>query len=625
MKTLIRRVIAGLLACAAWVTVASAATEAEKMTAIQNGLSYLATAQQPGGYWNYGGYEQAATGAAVFAFLSQKDKWDVNTAGYQAVVDKAMAYLLAGATKTTVGVRGDGFNPCGTGTCPGVYWYGASETTYTTGLVAPALALYGSADPTAVATTSGPLSGMTWREIAQGITNVFAAGQTTAAHGILRGGWRYYPSQGDSDTSTTQWAVISLIYDQTLGATTPAFVKDELKYWLAAVQGSDGAGCYQPNYLCDHSDTGGLLAGLTFVGFGTSDATVAAALGFLKLHWTEFANSWFGNFNHPYAMWSIYKGLETSIGLGDTTHIGPPLLTDCGASRSALPGNPPGSAACNWWEDYNEWLVMNQATDGRWNGYGNWTGPLSTAFHVSILGATLIPVNQPPVARCQDVTVPANAICKASASIDDGSFDPEGGPVTLSQTPPGPYSLGANPVTLTVTDGQGLTASCSATVIVVDRTAPVVTSTVGITTLWSPSHDMILVGLAIKSLTDNCTASPTIGVKVFGNEDDETPTGDGLFSPDAKALAPGTLKVRAERKGDGAGRVYLIVSKATDAAGNVGASCSTVVVPKSQYSADVAFVNAVAQAAGSYCAAHNGSPPPGYFVVGDGPVIGTKQ
>jgi hypothetical protein len=36
-------------------------------------------------------------------------------------------------------------------------------------------------------------------------------------------------------------------------------------------------------------------------------------------------------------------------------------------------------------------------------------------------------------------------------------------------------------------------------------------------------------------------------------------------------------------------------------------------------------VNAQAAAAKAYCLAHNGAPPPGYFVIGDGPVIGPKQ
>jgi hypothetical protein len=71
--------------------------------------------------------------------------------------------------------------------------------------------------------------------------------------------------------------------------------------------------------------------------------------------------------------------------------------------------------------------------------------------------------------------------------------------------------------------------------------------------------------------------------------------------------------------------VYLNVVTATDAAGNLGVSCSTVVVPQSQSNAAINAVDAAAAAARTFCAANNGAPPPGYVVVGDGPVIGPKQ
>jgi hypothetical protein len=112
---------------------------------------------------------------------------------------------------------------------------------------------------------------------------------------------------------------------------------------------------------------------------------------------------------------------------------------------------------------------------------------------------------------------------------------------------------------------------------------------------------------------------------VFGDEDDETPTGDGNHSPDAKNLNIGTLRLRSERKGDADGRVYLIVVKVTDAAGNVSFRCATVVVTHSQSKSSIASVNAQAAAARAYCESHGGMPPPAYFMIGDGPVIGPKQ
>jgi hypothetical protein len=156
-----------------------------------------------------------------------------------------------------------------------------------------------------------------------------------------------------------------------------------------------------------------------------------------------------------------------------------------------------------------------------------------------------------------------------------------------------------------------------------DSTAPTVTASVSAHSLWPPNHNLVSVGLAA-SATDSCTANPAIGVAVYSNEDDQEETGEGNFSPDAKSIAPGTLRLRSERKGNGPGRVYLIVTSATDDKSNVGRACTAVVVPHDQSAASMASVNAMAASAVSACSA-TGSAPAGYYVVGDGPVVGPKQ
>jgi len=84
------------------------------------------------------------------------------------------------------------------------------------------------------------------------------------------------------------------------------------------------------------------------------------------------------------------------------------------------------------------------------------------------------PVNHPPVASCaaQDTCAPAGQ-CTADVSVDTGSFDPDGDSITVSQAPPGPYSLGTTDVTLTVSDGQ-LSATCNASVTINDCEPPTV-------------------------------------------------------------------------------------------------------------------------------------------------------
>lgn len=89
--------------------------------------------------------------------------------------------------------------------------------------------------------------------------------------------------------------------------------------------------------------------------------------------------------------------------------------------------------------------------------------------------ATPSAANQPPVALCQNQTVPADDACAATVSVNAGSYDPDGGPVSITQSPASFTGVGASTATLTVTDDQSATATCTAVVTVEDRTAPGIT------------------------------------------------------------------------------------------------------------------------------------------------------
>src|SRR5262249_12962931 len=110
----------------------------------------------------------------------------------------------------------------------------------------------------------------------------------------------------------------------------------------------------------------------------------------------------------------------------------------------------------------------------------------------------------------------------------------------------------------------------------VDTQPPQVTCSVATASLWPPDHRLVNIGLIVPA-TDNCTDAVPVDVQVFSDESEEAPTGDGHFSPDAKDIAPSTLRVRSERNAGGDGRVSLIVTTATDTAGNQAHCCSTVV------------------------------------------------
>ena len=115
-------------------------------------------------------------------------------------------------------------------------------------------------------------------------------------------------------------------------------------------------------------------------------------------------------------------------------------------------------------------LILNNVQPAQ---AGNYSVRVTNAFGSVVSSNALLTVNRLPVALCADVVVSADANCVANASVNHGSFDPDGDPISISQVPPGPYPLGTNRVTLIVTDGKGTSNSCSALVIVRDTTPPV--------------------------------------------------------------------------------------------------------------------------------------------------------
>jgi hypothetical protein len=173
-------------------------------------------------------------------------------------------------------------------------------------------------------------------------------------------------------------------------------------------------------------------------------------------------------------------------------------------------------------------------------------------------------------------------------------------------------------------DDPDLTNNEASATFTVDNPVPIVTASVEVSQLKPGNHNLVDVGLEATA-TDGPCPEPPLVVTVYSDEDDVVPGSGGRFSPDAADVAPGTLRLRAERMGTSNGRVYLIVVSATDDAGGTGFATLTVTVPKSAAKAWVQAVDSEAAVAKAYADANAGAPPPGYVPVGDGPVIGPKQ
>jgi Subtilase family/HYR domain len=118
--------------------------------------------------------------------------------------------------------------------------------------------------------------------------------------------------------------------------------------------------------------------------------------------------------------------------------------------------------------------------------------------------------NQVPIAKAKNVTVFASALtCIASASIDDGSSDPDGDPLTITQSPAGPYALGTTPVLLTVVDPRGATSQATGSVTVVDNTPPSIVCPAPITVPAAPGTCSATVAFT-PTASDTCSPPASI-------------------------------------------------------------------------------------------------------------------
>ena len=166
-----------------------------------------------------------------------------------------------------------------------------------------------------------------------------------------------------------------------------------------------------------------------------------------------------------------------------------------------------------------------------------------------------------------------------------------GNPVTFTASGACTAS-GANGATITLTSlgSCTITASQAGTAIyesapdvartfrVVDTIAPVI-STVTATpnTLGPPNHKMIDVRV-FYTVTD-FGGTPVCALSVSSNEP-ANGVGDGNTAIDWQVIDAHRLKLRAERAGDGSGRLYTVTIVCTDNAGNASTATTEVGVPK---------------------------------------------
>jgi len=120
---------------------------------------------------------------------------------------------------------------------------------------------------------------------------------------------------------------------------------------------------------------------------------------------------------------------------------------------------------------------------------------------------------------------------------------------------------------------------------VVDTTPPELTVSVAPSVLWPPNHKFVPIAVTVE-VSDACDTSPDIRLVSITSNEQPNGNGSGNTNPDISGAALGTddrqFELRAERSGNGTGRIYSITYEAEDASGNVTTRTVTVNVPQSQ-------------------------------------------
>jgi hypothetical protein len=338
-------------------TAVSAATPAQINTAINKGVTYLATNQAADG--SFGGGELSVTALAVlkledFAIEQGKSPFDPSYQ-YSGNVQNGLNYIFKH-------VQPDG----------------AIVTNYQVYDTSTALmAISESGTPNRLVSGTGNVNadGKTYKQVAQNAVNRLVASEADSD-----GGWYYYTNEDDEatpgygDQSNTGYATLGLTYAQKFGISIPAKTLAGISKWVTLDQDPTGFSWYQPQSTGNWPwpnvyKTGSLLYQFKQVGVGSADPRVQKSLGYIGDHWNEDGSGqssvgWKGN---TQAAFGLMKGFEAQ-----------------GITSITVGGNP-----VDWYADMSDWMVANQAADGTWSA-DPWAGNhvLSTSWALLVLEKT---------------------------------------------------------------------------------------------------------------------------------------------------------------------------------------------------------------------------------------------
>jgi hypothetical protein len=210
---------------------------------------------------------------------------------------------------------------------------------------------------------------------------------------------------------------------------------------------------------------------------------------------------------------------------------------------------------------------------------GNVESPKTTAEATTTV---VIVDSTPPIIAPQiSGTIGTSGWYRSNVSVSWNVADPESGLASSSGCTTTTLTAESAGVTLTclATNGVGLSSTTSVT-IKIDKTPPVISGMPLSCNLWPPNHKMVQV--AKITAADALSGLIPASLKVTGvsNEPSDPKDPDIEIKPTPSGGI--TVQLRADRLGNGNGRVYTLVATAADLAGNQTNATATCTVPHDQ-------------------------------------------
>jgi len=354
--------VAGAIVALVCAMPATAATEAEVQTAVDDGVAWLVSVQDADGYWTGGGDAVGNTGLACTKLmdyatdpergLGLPSPFDV-TYIYRDNVVRCVNWLLDRADNSAIAVQPAG-DPDTNGNSQGV---SMSSQTYENAI--GLMTLCNTVDLGRTAPASSPQAGRTYLDIAHDMADNLYYCQNEP--GVWRGGWRY-GCNSSSDESVAGWVGFGFWFSAAAppdgcGLAVPQFVLDELALWIDYIQG-DVTGCAgytAPDNWTNVLKQGHLLQHLALLGFASDSAEVQAAEACLcSVYDNGDANVGWDGGAASASYQATYTAAKGLLAYGDD------LKLICDPDK-------------DWCADFDDEIVNEQNADGSWSSciWGN--------------------------------------------------------------------------------------------------------------------------------------------------------------------------------------------------------------------------------------------------------------